>query len=158
MHTMSLRTELFSVKGVTVEDTDGHFSHSSLISPEPSRAEPHLRSEEGPNPKEFQWVWREGGFHGTQRLPDASTVSSHTESLAQAHWPHIPPYLATRPPALFPPTNAAPLARASHTPLCDVVSRHRVMWGTGSVVVGAGQALLGGVKTYLWCHLSCSDK
>lgn len=41
-------------------------------------------------------------------------------------------------------------ARASNTSLCDVGSRR--------VVVGASQALLGVVRTYLWCHLSCSDK
>ena len=41
-------------------------------------------------------------------------------------------------------------ARAGHTLLCDVGSRR--------AVVGAGQALFGGVRTYLWCHLSCSDK
>lgn len=41
-------------------------------------------------------------------------------------------------------------ARAGRTRLCDVGSRR--------VVVGASQALLGVVRTYLWCHLSCSDK
>lgn len=157
---MSLRIELFSscVKGAAIENADGHFSHFSLISSGSPREEAHLHSDQGPNPsgssgsegKVVSMVPR--GCQVLQQLPATQRAS------LKPIGPPIPPYLPTRPPALSPLTKAAPLARASHTPLCDVVSRHRMMWGPGSVVVGAGQALLGGVKTYLWCHLSCSDK
>lgn len=49
-------------------------------------------------------------------------------------------------------------ARAGHTPLCDVGSRPRVMWGAGVQSLEQAGPSWGGVRTYLWCHLSCSDK
>lgn len=69
----------------------------------------------------------EGAFHGTQRLPDISTAPSHTES-SLVLGPTIPAHQTS---CSAHPHDAAPLARASHTPLCDVVNRLRVMWGTG---------------------------
>lgn len=80
----------------------------------------------------------EGSRLCTQSLPLGRELGCTTHSALPAHEA-----------SCLAPSPGQP-ARAGHTSLCDVGSRH--------AVVGAGRALLGWVRTYLWCHLSCSDK